>query len=75
MKLLIDIPHEAIIEAYEEIKKKEGICKILPKARFILRNNVDKIEYTCLVCDDRMGGKQTGIGAQYCENCLSDEEI
>lgn len=34
MKVMVDIPHEALFKAVEEINKKRDICKILPKARF-----------------------------------------
>lgn len=69
MIAMIDISHEAILEAAEQIKKKKGICKILPRARFILRDGDTNFEFNLLVCDNRMGGEQTGILALLCKNC------
>jgi hypothetical protein len=69
MILMVDIKHEAILEASKEIKKCKKKCKILPTARFNMLNGSTDITYSGLVCDDRMGGEQTGVGAEYCNNC------
>lgn len=70
MKVIVDIPNEAILEAAKAIKKKDGICKILPKARFHILDGEDNFEFDLLVCDDRMKGEQTGIAAGHCKNCV-----
>ena len=71
MKVMVDIPNEAILKAAEAIKKKDGICKILPRARFHILDGRDNFEFNLLVCDARMGGEQTGISASHCKNCVN----
>lgn len=70
MYISVDIQHEAIMAAAAAINKKKGTCKILPEARFLCGNNDTKLEYFCLVCDQRMGGEQTGTSAIDCTNCI-----
>ena len=72
MKVMVDIPHEAIIRAAEEVAKKGGVCKVLPCARFII-DDAGRCYYFGLVCDARMFGEQTGVGAEYCKNCVAKE--
>lgn len=72
MKVMVDIPHEALFKAVEEINKKRDICKILPKAR--LYCDTEDFMFGGLVCDDRMGGEQTGVAAGHCKNCILEEK-
>lgn len=74
MKCMVDIPHELILRAAEEINKKRGICNILPAARFSMASWDNEFKYDGLVCDNRMGGKQTGIAAAHCNNCALEKK-
>ena len=64
----LDIPHEVIEKAYREIQKKKGCCRILPAARVNICDD-GALDFGGLVCDNRMGGEQTGVGAGHCHNC------
>lgn len=68
MKVIMDIDYEVILEAAKIIKRQKGKCKILPSARFILDKD-GSIEFSTLVCD-RLNGNSTGVGAEYCKNCI-----
>lgn len=68
----IDIENDELQKYFEAVNKKVGICDILPRARFSLVTNGGPI-YTGLVCSEKMGGRQTGIGAEYCNNCKIDK--
>ena len=70
----IDISYDEIkkyLKLIEESKRKE-ICKILPDARFYITS--EGLFFNTLVCSKKMGGKCTGIGAQYCKNCILKEK-
>lgn len=67
MLAMIDIPNEPMKEYLEELKTKKH-CKIPPAGRFTI-NYDGTITYSGLVCDNRMGSKQTGVGASVCNNC------
>jgi len=71
MRASVDIPQEVITRAYHEISKKVGICEILPMARVVLRKGTWC--YAGLVCDDRMEGQQTGVGAECCKQCCEKD--
>jgi hypothetical protein len=74
MKCMVDIPHELILLAAADINKKQDICDILPTARFSMPSTSNDFKYTGLVCDPGMGGKQTGVSATHCRNCVLDKE-
>lgn len=74
MKVMVDITHEQMFKAYKLIEKKRGVCDILPSARFSMSDGESYITFDTLVCDDRMGSKQTGISAQYCDNCIKAKQ-
>lgn len=74
MKCMVDIPHELILRAALEINNKRGVCNILPAARFIMPDGASDFQYGGLVCDNRMGGKKTGITAEHCHNCVLKKE-
>jgi len=65
----IDIENDEIVKYLKDVKKKEGICRILPRGRFSLRRNGEPM-YDGLICSDKMGGEQTGVGAIGCRNCI-----
>ena len=65
----IDVENDEIQRYLDEVETKVGICKILPCARFTLSEE-GYFQYDGLVCSDKMGGKQTGIAAPHCRNCL-----
>lgn len=69
----IDIEHEELEKYFVAVKKKIGICDILPRARFSLRNNGFPT-YDGLVCSEKMTGRQTGIGAEWCKNCVLEKK-
>ena len=73
MKLMLDISHEEILKVAEAIQKKKDVCKILPRARFHMLDGKTTTVFAYLICDDRMGGKQTGDAAANCKNCLLEE--
>ena len=74
MKLMLDISHEEILKVAEAIQKKKDVCKILPRARFHMLDGKTTTVFAYLICDDRMGGKQTGDVAATCKNCLLKEK-
>ena len=74
MKCMVDIPHELILSAAAEIDKKRGVCNILPRARFSMCDGATSFYFDGLVCDERMGGKQTGVAAAQCRNCALEKE-
>ncbi len=64
----IDIENDEIDHYNHAVKKKIGICEILPGGRFALcRDGV--VRFCGLVCSDKMGGRQTGVSAVGCRNC------
>lgn len=68
----IDIENDELQKYFDAVQKKIGICEILPRGRFSLRRNGEPM-YNGLVCSEKMGGRQTGVGAEYCENCLLEK--
>jgi hypothetical protein len=71
---MVDIPHELILKAADEINKKQGVCDILPAARFSMTDGTNEFRYDTLVCDKRMGVKQTGTCAHLCKNCALEKK-
>ena len=65
----LDVPNSAIMKYLDEVNTKIGICKIMPEARFCIKES-GKVEFDTLVCSKEMGGDSTGIGALYCKNCI-----
>lgn len=64
----LDVPFSEIEKYMNEAKKKKGVCKIIPRARFSIVDG--DVFYDCLVCSTQdMGGKATGISASTCRNC------
>lgn len=76
MIAMFDIPFWVIKQSYEKIKKKEGICKILPDIRIMIGEN-GSITPEHLVCSSSsgMGGQATGTAANYCENCIAKKNL
>lgn len=69
----VDIPAKEMEKAVEAQDEKVGICKVIPRARFILHDN--DFEFSTLVCvPEDIGGKATGISAGGCKNCLIKNE-
>jgi len=68
----IDIENDEIQKYFDAVKEKVGICKILPRGRFSIQDSKPPI-FTYLVCSDKMGGRQTGIAASTCRNCLLEK--
>ena len=69
----LDIPFTELKKYWEAAKKKKKICKVIPQGRFNF-NIGGKIVYTGLVCKSTdMGGKCTGVGADWCRNCVLKE--
>jgi hypothetical protein len=64
----IDIENDELQKYFDAVRKKVGVCEILPRARFSLKTN-GAPTYSGLVCSEKMGGRQTGVGAEYCQNC------
>ena len=69
----IDIENDELEKYFKDAKKKVGTCEILPRGRFALKSN-DRPRYDGLVCSDMMGGRQTGVAASGCRNCVIDRE-
>ncbi len=71
MIAMVDILAEELAKACREIKKKRGICRHPPMARFVvLRGESNSFRFNGLVCDEsKMGGDSTGVGAESCRNC------
>ena len=69
----IDIEYAEIERYLAEVAQKRGVCEILPAARFNLHND-DEPRFAGLRCSDKMGGRQTGMAASGCRNCLLPEE-
>ena len=67
----IDIENDELQKYFTAVSKKVGVCDILPRGRFALRTN-GVPTYNGLVCSDKIGGNQTGIGAEGCKNCVLD---
>jgi len=65
----IDIENDEIEKYLTEAKKKIGVCKFLPCARFDLFDN-SQPTFSGLVCSDKMGGERTGVAASECQNCI-----
>lgn len=75
LRAFIDVPAETILKAAEEIRKTEGKCPFPPMARLGMYRGTGEFHFDTLVCDDRkMGGNNTGAGAQYCDNCTKENE-
>ena len=73
MKASVDIPASTLLEAYREIKKKEGICEVLPTARFDILGfpfGTDEWKFGGLVCGLKDLNRNTGFGVILCKNCL-----
>ena len=69
----IDIENDELQKYFDAVQKKIGVCDILPRGRFSLRTN-GVPEYDVLVCSEKMGGRQTGVSAEWCENCVLERE-
>lgn len=67
----VDIEWDQVEKMAGAVVEKEDVCKILPAGRFYLTSK--GLTYMGLVCSKKMGGKQTGVGAEYCNNCLVRE--
>jgi len=66
----IDIPADQAVKYSADLKKKEGVCKVMPRARFSFMGD-GSIQYAGLVCSSLdMAGDATGIGAGSCKNCI-----
>ncbi len=69
----IDIPAKELQLFLSAVALKMGVCKVLPRARFMIEANGPR--YAGLVCHPNdMGGKATGIGAESCINCQREED-
>jgi len=69
----IDISNQEIEKYLRDVKKKIGICKILPRARFQI--TIKGILYDYLVCSpEDMNGEATGVSADMCKNCVLKKE-
>ena len=66
----IDIENDELAKYSTAVQKKIGVCRILPAGRFVFRDG--QAHYGGLVCSDKMGGLQTGCGAESCKNCLAN---
>jgi len=64
----LDIENEELQKYFDAVEKKRGICRHLPRGRFSIRLYGEPA-YEGLVCSNKMGGAQTGVGAEYCKNC------
>lgn len=69
----LDIENDELQKYFDAVNKKVGICDILPRGRFSIIDN-GKPVFSCLVCSDYMGGKQTGVAAGFCRNCTQDKQ-
>lgn len=69
----LDIENDEIEKYVADVLKKVDVCKIPPRGRFSIRDG-GRPRYDRLVCSDKMGGKQTGIAALYCKNCVVKAE-
>jgi len=69
----VDIENDELQKYFDAVQKKVGVCDFLPRARFSLQINGAPV-YDGLVCSEKMGGKQTGVGAEHCENCKLERE-
>lgn len=65
----IDVPYEAIFEAYAKLMKKdkEQVCRVLPSVRFFWDDC--GYHHPDLICD-RVDGDSTGCAAECCKNCV-----
>lgn len=66
------IENAEIAKYIKAAEKKKGVCHVPPAAQFSVSNG--RMRFDFLVCSDKMGGKQTGAGAETCTNCLRDKE-
>ena len=75
MSVVVDIiiENDELQKYFKAMNKKAGVCRHLPSARFTVTNS-DRARFDCLVCSDKMGGKQTGVGAETCTNCTRDKD-
>lgn len=69
----IDIFYEEIMAYVDKAKKKKDVCRIMPDGRFNICSD-GTIRFNALVCSRRMGGNQTGVSAEWCENCKIERE-
>ena len=65
----MDVDFENLERAYREAIKKKGICKVIPRSRFHVNDDGSQM-FSGLVCDPRLIGEQTGVGAEFCTNCI-----
>lgn len=69
----LDISYAEAKKFILEAEKKRGVCRVLPRGRFNISQ--EGFNFDGLVCTPRdMGGEATGVGAAYCENCISKPE-
>jgi len=68
----IDIENDELQKYFDAVQKKTGVCEILPCARFAMILN-DRPRYNGLVCSKKMGGRNTGVGAESCTNCFIEK--
>lgn len=69
----LDVPFEQVREYYLRVLAKSSVCRFLPMARFGIREN-GMVVFDTMVCDNRMGGKNTGVAAESCRNCQLEAE-
>lgn len=69
----IDIEYAEIERYMTEVVKKRGVCDVLPAGRFNLYGDHEP-RFAGLRCSERLGGRQTGMSASGCRNCLLPEE-
>jgi len=77
MIAMVDIPAEELHQAMIALETKKGVCRHLPQARFLIYESHPWFVFNGLVCDGRphkMAGKNTGIAAGACTNCLLEEQ-
>ena len=68
----ITVENDELQKYFNAVEKKRGVCRIMPAGRFHITDK-DRPRFDCLVCSDKMGGKQTGVGADTCTNCIREE--
>ena len=76
MKSSVDIPASVLLEAYREINKKEGVCEVLPNARFGIVGfpfGTDEWKFSGLICGLKDHRRNTGFGVVLCKKCLETD--
>jgi len=69
----IDIPYTAIVAAYEAGQKKINVCEVMPSSRFNIYPTRG-VKFNGLVCKGFEFERASGVGAQWCNNCIRESE-